>query len=147
MYVLKLEQIVLLLTCNYCDVLPGIERSLESTEWMTFVTETGKWITWKDVILERCFTKHRPHASRRNHPLQQRRNGSVCWCVMLYLQRVRSIPSLPGVMEVQSAFLFLVTLTFDLWPWHSNSSERGTKHVFHVNFAQIRSAVPEILEW
>ena len=22
----------------------------------------------------------------------------------------------------------------DLWPWPSNSSERGTKHVFHVNF-------------
>jgi len=32
----------------------------------------------------------------------------------------------------------------DLWPWHSNSSERATKHVFLVNLAQIRSAVPEI---
>ena len=42
--------------------------------------------------------------------------------------------------------LSLVTLTFYLWPWHSNSSERGTKqeHVFPVNLAQIRSAVPEI---
>ena len=40
--------------------------------------------------------------------------------------------------------LSLVTLTFDLWPWHSNSSERGTKHVFCVNLAQIRWAVPEI---
>ena len=39
-------------------------------------------------------------------------------------------------------FLSLVTLTFALWP--SNSSERGTKHIFHVNLAQIRSAVPEI---
>ena len=26
----------------------------------------------------------------------------------------------------------------------SNSSQRGTKHVFPVNLAQIRSAVPEI---
>jgi len=25
-----------------------------------------------------------------------------------------------------------------LWPWPSNSSERGTKHVFPVNLAQIR---------
>ena len=34
-------------------------------------------------------------------------------------------------------------------PWrprHSNSSERGTKHVFPVNSAQIRSAVPEIFD-
>ena len=30
----------------------------------------------------------------------------------------------------------------DLWP--SNSSERGTKHVFRVNLVQIRSAVPDI---
>jgi len=28
-----------------------------------------------------------------------------------------------------------------LWPWPSDSSERGTKHVFHVNLVQIRSAV------
>jgi len=30
------------------------------------------------------------------------------------------------------------------WPWPWNSSERGTKHVFRVNLAQIRSAVPKI---
>jgi len=27
-------------------------------------------------------------------------------------------------------FLSLVTLTFDVWPSHSNSSDRGTKHLF-----------------
>ena len=32
----------------------------------------------------------------------------------------------------------------DLWPWHSYSSERGTKHVVRVNLVQIRVAVPEI---
>jgi len=32
----------------------------------------------------------------------------------------------------------------DLWLWHSNSSKRGTKHVFPVNLARIRSAVPDI---
>jgi len=34
-----------------------------------------------------------------------------------------------------------------LWwrgPWHSNSSERGTKHVFPVNLTQIHSTIPEI---
>jgi len=31
----------------------------------------------------------------------------------------------------------------DLSPWYSNSSQRGTKHVFHVNLTQICSAVPE----
>jgi len=37
-----------------------------------------------------------------------------------------------------------VTLTFDIWPWHSYSSERGTKHFFPVNLTQIRSAIPEV---
>jgi len=44
-----------------------------------------------------------------------------------------------GDMGVHGAFLSLVTLTFDLC-----LSERGTKHVFRVNLAQICSAVPEI---
>jgi len=35
-------------------------------------------------------------------------------------------------------------LHFDFWPWPSNSSERGTKHVFRVNFMQTRSVFPEI---
>jgi len=30
------------------------------------------------------------------------------------------------------------------WPWPSRFSERGTKHIFCVNLAQICSAVPEI---
>jgi len=32
----------------------------------------------------------------------------------------------------------------DLWPWPSKSSEQGTKYVFWVNLAQIRSAAPKI---
>jgi len=36
-------------------------------------------------------------------------------------------------------FLFLVTFTFDLWPWPSNSSKRGTNQTFCVNLAQIHS--------
>ena len=47
-------------------------------------------------------------------------------------------------MDQKWRFLSLLTLTFDLWNWHSNLSEQGTKHVFPVNLAQIRSAVPEI---
>jgi len=43
-----------------------------------------------------------------------------------------------------AVFLSLVTLTYGLWPWPSNSSERGTKRVFLVNLAEIRAAVPEI---
>ena len=61
-----------------------------------------------------------------------------------YLQR--SILSLPGWWLCAARFLSLVTLSFDLWPWNSNLSERGTKHVFPVNLAQIRSAVPDILD-
>jgi len=37
----------------------------------------------------------------------------------------------------KNVLLSLVTLTFD-------SSERGSKHVFRVNLAQIRSAIPGI---
>jgi len=58
---------------------------------------------------------------------------------------------LPNINRTQAAeraekfrFLSLVTLNFDLWSWPSNSSERGRKHVFRVNLAQIRSAVPVI---
>jgi len=32
----------------------------------------------------------------------------------------------------------------DLWPWPSNSSERGTKHMFRANLVQIHSAVLEV---
>jgi len=39
-------------------------------------------------------------------------------------------------------FLSLVTLTFDLWPWQSNSSERGTKYIFHVNWRKSAQRFP-----
>ena len=42
--------------------------------------------------------------------------------------------------------VFVPGETVDLRPRHSNSSERGTNHVFSVILAQIRSAVPEIFD-
>jgi len=60
---------------------------------------------------------------RWNISPRQRRNCAVCHCVTSFSA---------------SEFLSLLTLTFDLWPWHSKSSERGTKHIFPVNLAQIR---------
>jgi len=39
---------------------------------------------------------------------------------------------------------FFCLSDLDLWPWHSNLTEQGTKHVFTVNMAQVRSAVSEI---
>jgi len=41
-------------------------------------------------------------------------------------------------------FLSLVTLTFDLWPWTSNSVRARDQTYLSVNSAQISSAVPEI---
>ena len=41
-----------------------------------------------------------------------------------------------GMTQQFFPVLSLVTLTFDLWSWHSNSSKRGTKHFFPVNLAQ-----------
>jgi len=83
------------------------------------------------------------HGSRRRHTSA----ATVSLRLLLalrYLQRGRSIPSTPRGCCECTASLSLVTLTFDLWRWHSNLSERRTKHVFHVNLAQIRSAVPVI---
>jgi len=95
---------------------------------------------------ERCFTKHKPHAGRRNHP-RQRLNGPVCCCMTLFAASAfDSVVSCQGWQECTARFLFLVTLTFDLLPWHSNLFERGTKHVFPMNLAQIRLAVPNILD-
>jgi len=56
---------------------------------------------------------------------------------------------LPNINRMQAAkgpkkIPVFVPSDLDLWPSPSNLSERGTKHVFRVNFAQIRSAVPEI---
>jgi len=48
---------------------------------------------------------------------------------------------LPNINHRQAAKR---ALTFDLWPWPSNSPERATKRVFPVNLAQIRPAVPEV---
>jgi len=41
---------------------------------------------------------------------------------------------------------FFVPGHLDLWPWHSNLPEKGTKHVFGVNLVQIHSAVPKIFD-
>jgi len=40
--------------------------------------------------------------------------------------------------------IFIVHGDLVVWPWPSNSSEWGTKHIFSVNLAQIHSTVPEI---
>ena len=82
------------------------------------------------------------HASRRIHPSAAIESSRLL-LARRYLQRGRSILStLRGCCDYTTRFLSLVTVTFDLWPWHSNSSERRTKHVFRVNLAQIRSAGP-----
>jgi len=62
---------------------------------------------------------------------------------------------LPNINCTQAAegwkMPFFVPGNLDLWSSPLNSSERGTKHIFRVNLAQIHSAVPEIFhiqtEW
>ena len=92
-------------------------------------------------------------ASRRQRAMPSPHHPSPAteWCRLLLIAAngVRRTPYhalSTGVTEQFFVFLSLVTLTFDLWRWHSNSSERGTKHVFPVNLAQICSAVPGIFE-
>jgi len=52
------------------------------------------------------------------------------------LQQAHTIRMLPGVMGVHGASFVPVTLIFDLWPWHSNTSKQGTKHVSPVNLCK-----------
>jgi len=48
--------------------------------------------------------------------------------------------------SVQRLLRYLPKIPFfcPRWPWHSNSSKWGTKHVFPMNLAQSCTAVPEI---
>jgi len=128
---------------------------MDSTVWFVVIS-CAIWSTdqkvvlnlsWVELSLVDVFTKHRPHANSRNYPHRGNDGMVPSAAEWRHLQRARSIPSLPGVIGVHSAVLSLITLTFDLWRWPSNSNEQGTKHVFPVNLAQIRSAVPEICEW
>jgi len=74
-----------------------------------------------------------------------RRNGAIC-CWMMSLAVYGEHLTMHCQLGWCSSFPVFVPGDLDLWPWHSNSSERGTKHIFPVNLAQIRSAVPEIFE-
>jgi len=85
------------------------------------------------------------HAARTSipakTPLASDQIEAPAACVR-YLQRGRSISSTPrGCCECTARF---GPGDLDLWPWHSNSSERRTKHVFRVNLMQMRSIVPAI---
>jgi len=67
-----------------------------------------------------------------------RARDQTCLPVWIYRKSVQQFPRYPPEI------LVFVHGDLDLWPWESNSSERGTKHVLPVNLAQICSVVPEI---
>jgi len=77
-------------------------------------------------------------------PPRRRRNGVVFCCMTLFAAYGARLTMHCQRGWLSSFSFFFVPGDLDLWPWHSNSSERGTKHIFPVNLAQIRSAVPEI---
>jgi len=82
--------------------------------------------------------------AQRTHPGEdtplQRSNHLVCCLCTLSATRAFHSVHTAVVLWVHSAFF----VPGYLWPWHSNSSEWKTKHVFHVNLAQIRSVVSAI---
>jgi len=82
------------------------------------------------------------------HPVTPSGDGMVSPAAACHLQRTAYGARLTMHCQWDDSAVFrsLVTLTFDPWPWHSNSFERRTKHVFPVNLAQIRSVVPEIFD-
>jgi len=71
--------------------------------------------------------RHRALSSPR-HP---RGHGMVSSTAARHLQHTAHASQCIFNGEWLSSFpvLSMVTLTFELWPWHSNSSERRTKHV------------------
>jgi len=64
-------------------------------------------------------------------PRHPRGHGMVSSTAARHLQRTAHASQCIFNGEWLSSFpvLSMVTLTFELWPWHSNSSERRTKHV------------------
>jgi len=66
----------------------------------------------------------------------------VCWLRDVICNEGIPFHQHCGVFGLHNAFC--VPGDPDLWPSHSNSYVRRTKHVFHVNLAQIRSVVPAI---
>jgi len=83
------------------------------------------------------------------HPVtpRLRRNGVVCcWMTSFAAYGVRDALQCIVNGNDAAAFFCFVPGDLTLWPWHSNSSKRGTKHVFLVNLGQIHSAVPETFE-
>jgi len=51
---------------------------------------------------------------------------------------------LPNINRMQTAKMAEKYRFCPWWPWPSNTSEWGTKHVFRVNLMQIHQALPEI---
>jgi len=106
---------------------------------------------WNEKELEpKMFTKRKPHSGRNidhtspglsvhsHHPRPGSDGMVPCAAALRYLQ--------PARFNAFSVGRKYVPGDLDLWPldWHSNSSERGTKHVCPVNLAQTGSAVLEI---
>ena len=62
----------------------------------------------------------------------------------LLLCSVRHMPYNASSIRMTQQFSSFFPGDLELWPWHSDSSERGIKHIFPVNLVQIHSAVPDI---
>ena len=81
---------------------------------------------------------------------RQRQNGPICCYLTLFAANtLQCVTQQNGplvrcwkAMGVHSPFF----VPGEWWPWHSNSSKRGTKHVFPVNLAEIRSAVHQVFD-
>jgi len=98
-------------------------------------------------LKQRCFTKHTPHASRHQRALRHLVTPSPPADGMVSsAARQRHLQRTAYATPYDTLSLERKTLFGDLylWPWHSNSSQRGTKHVFPVNLAQIRSTITDI---
>jgi len=108
-------------------LLPKFNANPSITAWVIPLTnkQTNKQTdrqTDRQTRGYKYFTKHKPHACPAESPLGS--NGMVpSTAAWRYLQPARSIPSLSfGDRNAQHVF---VTGDLDLWPWHSNSSERA----------------------
>ena len=112
----------------------GLQKPLSIISRLSFGTSEEK------KLEQRCFPNiNHVHAAKIDHDLQTRPseepNRSSVWICRKSVQRFpRYLPKTP----------FFVHGDLDLWSWYSNSSKWGTKHIFPVNLAQIRSPVPEM---
>jgi len=131
-------------SCNMLRLKSCVTRNRNSTCTRCYTSKLQHY----NKVLEKCSAK-RLFTLMATGLASESANGSDSNCSQLTVQikknlKLEARDVLPKINCTQAAERTEKWHFCPWWPWLSNSSERGTKEVFHVKLAQIRSVVPEI---